>query len=71
MLWLRNDEAMYRYYLEKIRACMTQHGKIDADNAKLIAQAVLGVRTRDGVRLGSTSKADWAEIANAMMEDAQ
>jgi hypothetical protein len=63
MLWLDNDEGMYRFYRGQARMM-----RILADNAKEIALQAFGSdRTPDGVDLHS-SKIRWGSIASAMRE---
>ena len=64
MLWLDNDEGMYRYYRG-----MAQRMKVRAENAKGIAlEAFQSDRTPDGVSLHS-NKVKWGSIASAMREN--
>ena len=65
MLWLDNDEGMYRYYV----GC-AQRMRVLAANAKEIAlEAFQGDATPDGVSLHSP-KIRWGKIAEAMRESA-
>ncbi len=65
MLWLDNDEGMYRYYV----GC-AKRMRVLAENAKEIAlEAFQDGRTPDGVSLHS-SKIRWGRIAEAMRESA-
>ncbi len=63
MLWLDNDEGMYRFYRSQARQM-----KVLADNAREIALQAFGTgKTPDGVDLFS-SKIRWGKIAQAMRE---
>jgi len=63
MLWLDNDEPMYRFYRGEVKRM-----KVLAANAKEIALQAFSVRaTPDGVDLHS-SKIRWGAIARAMRE---
>jgi len=64
MLWLDNDEPMYRFY--RLRA---QQMRVLAHNAKEIALEAFGTgKTPDGVSLHSP-KIRWGRIAEAMREN--
>ncbi len=64
MLWLDNDEEMYRYYRSRARQM-----RILGRNAKEIALEAFGTgKTPDGVDLHG-SKVRWGAIAQAMRAD--
>jgi hypothetical protein len=64
MLWLDNDEPMYRFYCSQARMM-----KVLAANAKEIALQAFGSdKTPDGVSLHSP-KVRWGKIAESMREE--
>jgi len=69
MLWLDNDEACYRFYVERVRELTRKGLKITGGRVRLIAMDALGATTPDGCKL--TAKCvDWTAIAEAMRESA-
>jgi hypothetical protein len=67
MLWLDNDEGLYRCYREEMRVF---RGRLSAAKAKEIVHSVFfpATKTPDGISLDST-KIRWDAIAAAMKEE--
>lgn len=69
VLWLRNDESMYRSSCADARCAVEHHGKVNAEDAKVIARnAFMSDVTGDNVSL-SDKAIDWTEVADAIQED--
>lgn len=64
MLWLDNDEGLYRAY----RAEVQRYRMLAANAKELCLELFRDARTPDGVDLHS-SKIRWGRIAAAMRED--
>lgn len=64
MLWLDNDEGLYRAY----RAETKRYRMLERNAKELCLQLFAGAKTPDGVSLHNT-KVRWGRIAEAMRED--
>jgi hypothetical protein len=67
MLWLDNDESLYRFYQSQVASLKARGERITAMRAKVIARAAIGSRTPDGISTYAKC-IDWKAIAEAMCE---
>ncbi len=70
MLWMDNEEPLYRAYREKVQRYADNKRYFGGVAAKSIVMQCFGTdgATPDGVKLGS-SRIKWAKIAEAMREN--
>ena len=67
MLWLDNDEPMYREYISRVKALKDQKIRLSGIRARAIVTDIMGTTTPDGCKV--TSKCvDWKAIAESMLE---
>jgi hypothetical protein len=67
MLWLDNDEGMYRAYKADAARLQSKGLKITGVRAKSIARSAIGSTTPDGISL-NTKGIDWKSIGESMSE---
>jgi hypothetical protein len=67
MLWLNNDEGMYRAYQADVSRLKAKGLKITGVRAKAIAKSAIGSTTPDGISL-NTKGIDWKSIGESMSE---
>lgn len=70
MLWLDNDEPMYRAYVARVRQLIAFGLRLSGRRARNMVIDLMGSETPDGCKV--TAKCvDWRAIAEGMRESAE